>query len=640
MIQPGLERISQLLKNVQFPWKSIHVAGTNGKGSICHYASNLITRRKLKCGKFTSPHLVDRWDCITINNQPVDETLFRKIEKHYIELNLIAGIRASPFEILTATAFHIFNEERVHIGVVEVGMGGQQDATNILNNQAVSVISKIARDHQNFLGNTLEDIALHKAGILRPNVPYIINPNNEEYVKDVIDQHAKSIGAGPRLLHDSAELKQKLFNKSYWKLFVQPLRPFQEDNATLAVIAAKQAVESLDLDFRHFDLGNFLLNTRLHVNPGRLQRIRVPAVFGSYENPKGQEILVDGAHNPDAAKVLIDCVNKVHRRGYIEGLGRHPRVGWPVTWVLAMTEGKDASEYLRVLLRPGDHVITTTFGPVDGMPSVKPMDPEQLLQVAKSVQEGITGLAMPKDGAFRALLAAKHLTKNGWPVVLTGSLYLVGDFHREARARSSANYWYDPELEEDRKKIKVISREEQARVNRLLSSGHTDPLDQPSRNDEQRIAEREKGTSSREKRRVLQMQMENLDRELERIVAEEQQIRSDWVDPTKQNKEEDSQQLFEPTRGDEMKPKTIERPEEGGKLDEGKKLEESERPEESANSEQTGEAPKIRLFFQDDRKTRNHPVVQRERRHGKSPEVRILVGTRPRQKLEKKETSS
>lgn len=72
-----------------------------------------------------------------------------------------------------------------------------------------------------------------------------------------------------------------------------------------------------------------------------------------------------------------------------------------------------------------------------------------------------------------------------------------------------------------------------------------------------------------------------------------------------------------------MKPKTIERPEEGGKLDEGKKLEESERPEESANSEQTGEAPKIRLFFQDDRKTRNHPVVQRERRHGKSPEVRI-----------------
>jgi len=268
------------------------------------------------------------------------------------------------------------------------------------------------------------------------------------------------------------------------------------------------------------------LNTRLHVNPGRLQRIRVPAVFGSYDKPGGQEILVDGAHNPDAAKVLVDCVNKVNRRGYIEGSGHHPRFGWPVTWVLAMTEGKDASEYLRVLLQPGDHVIATTFGPVDGMPSVKPMDPEKLLDVAKSVQERITGLAMPKDGAFRALLAAKHLTKSGLPVVLTGSLYLVGDFHREARSRSSPNYWYDPELEEDRENIKAMSREEQARVNRLLSSGRTDPFDQPSRNDEQRIEERVKEPSSREKRRLLQMQMENLDQELERVVAEEQQIKT------------------------------------------------------------------------------------------------------------------
>ncbi|KAH7360009.1 Mur ligase [Pyrenochaeta sp. MPI-SDFR-AT-0127] len=468
MIQPGLERVGQLLKNVQFPWKAIHVAGTNGKGSICHYASSLLTRRLVKCGKFTSPHLVDRWDCISINEKPVNETLFRQIESHYMQLSQSEGINASPFEILTATAFHIFNEEKVQVGVVEVGMGGKLDATNILNNQAVSVISKIARDHQSFLGDTLEQIAQHKAGILRPNVPYVVNPVNEWNVNNVIEQYAKDIGAGPRLTGDTVELIETLYASPDWRRFSESLRPFQRDNVVLAIVAVKEIVASLGITLDNLEIGEMLVQLRKNVNPGRLQHLKVPPVFGKLDESE-REIMVDGAHNPDAAIALNDFVLKNERQRTILGESP-PKDGWPITWVLAMTEGKDAHQYLKLLLRPGDNVVTTSFGPVDGMPWVKSMDPKQLFAIAESVQPKITGLHMPTTGALRALCAARYVAGKTPPIVLTGSLYLVGDFHRELRSRSDHTWWTNPEQDEDRAMFEAIHEEERNRVDVALIS--------------------------------------------------------------------------------------------------------------------------------------------------------------------------
>ncbi|KAF1940775.1 FolC bifunctional protein [Clathrospora elynae] len=532
MIQPGLERIGQLLKNVQFPWKAIHVAGTNGKGSVCHYASTLLTRRKLRCGKFTSPHLVDRWDCISINEKPVDEILFRKIEKHYTQLSLKENISASPFEILTATAFHIFNEEKVDVGVVEVGMGGKLDSTNILQNQAVSVISKVARDHQGFLGNTLEEIALHKAGILRPNVPYIVNKANENNVKNVIREYAQEIGAGPLLNVDSPELQKALYSKQNWYRFSEPLLPFQRDNAVLALVAAKQTVESMGLEFTNFSIGKILWNARHHTNPGRLERVKVPPIFGEPDKEpsrnKGRPVLVDGAHNPDAARALNDYLHQKERHRRISGVTGPPRHGWPITWVLAMTEGKEARQFLEALLRPGDNVITTTFGPVDGMPWVKPMDPEKLLEVAKSKVPMLTGLAMPIDGALRALCAAKYMTDEAHPIVLTGSLYLVGEFHRELQTRSAKGWWFDPKFEDDRKMFRAMHKEERHRVNKLLSGPQPCSSDRvrslENKTNEGRTEGRENQKAEREKRRNIQEQIAALDLELERLRAEEQHI--------------------------------------------------------------------------------------------------------------------
>lgn len=457
--------------------------------------------------------------------------MFRKVEKHYQELSLRDGIGASPFEILTATAFHIFNQEQIKIGIVEVGMGGKEDATNLLNNQAVSVISKIARDHQNFLGNTLEEIALHKAGILRPQVPYIVNKQNENNVKLVIENYANTIGAGPLLSHQLPDFRKGRFSKLEWREFTKPLLPIHRDNVSIAAVAARQAVESIGLNFWPAEIVRFLFESRNTVNPGRTELVRVPLIFGQGKDIRGQPILVDGAHNPNAAKTLDEHVRVYHRRVKIKGEGYPGRAGWPVTWVLAMTEGKDAHGYCKVLLRPGDNVITTTFGPVDGMPSVKPMDPKQLLDIAMSVQPGVMGIAMPKEGALRALCAAKFITKPNRPVVLTGSLYLVGDFHRELRSRNSPHYWTAPKFKEDREIFQAILKEEEHRVNHWLSAHSRDPsIVQPAdafwedSGLNKHLREWNDPMFSRKKKRAIQEEMETLDREMESLAAEEQRI--------------------------------------------------------------------------------------------------------------------
>lgn len=465
-----------------------------------------------------------RWDCISVNGRPIDETLFRKIEKHYIQLSMNENINASPFEILTATAFHIFNELEVKIGIVEVGMGGKLDATNILSNQAVSVISKIARDHQGYLGETLEQIALHKAGILKPFVPYIVNPMNEWNVQDVIDSYAKDINAGPRLTADTLELREELYARKDWRSFAAPLQPFQRDNAALAIVAVQEAASFLGQDFKISNIAKMLVKLRRKANPGRFQYLQINPVFGNGRQ-LGRFILVDGAHNPDAAKALDEFVLHNEREKPVAGV-HYPQGGWPVTWVLAMTEGKDAHQYLQRLLKPGDNVITTSFGPVDGMPWVKAMDPKELLDIAKLVQPNITGFHMPEVGPLRALCAAKHITKLGHPIVLTGSLYLVGDLHRELRTRKGVEWWTADEHAIDRAILRKTHEEERYRVNHALSYRSVDVSKPDPVTDGTHsailTAKQQQQKDEREKRKQLQEEILALDQELERVAADGQ----------------------------------------------------------------------------------------------------------------------
>jgi folylpolyglutamate synthase/dihydrofolate synthase len=258
-----------------------------------------------------------RWDCITINDKPVAECDFIKVENHFMQLSKKEDINASEFELLTATAFELFNKNKVEVGVVEVGMGGKLDATNILNNQVVSVISMIALEHQNFLGDTLEEIAHHKAGILRPNTSYIVNPMNERYVHDAIDRYAEEIGAGPRVLPDTTALRKNLFSTKDWHEFADPLQPFQRDNAVLAYLAFLRVLEEGNKST--MDTAALLPHLETKQIAGRLQSLQVPAVFG---HDGTRKILVDGAHNENAAEALKDYVRH-NLRSRPSGMASH-----------------------------------------------------------------------------------------------------------------------------------------------------------------------------------------------------------------------------------------------------------------------------------------------------------------------------
>jgi folylpolyglutamate synthase/dihydrofolate synthase len=543
-----------------------------------------------------------------INDKPVPEEQFKNIEKHFIQLSKIENINASPFEILTATAFTCFNKANVRVGIVEVGMGGKLDATNILNNQAVSVIAKIARDHEAFLGNTLEEIAKHKAGILRPNVPYIVNPENEKHVQAVIDDYAKEIGAGPRLFCDTPALRKGLYSNKDWQAFARPLRPFQRDNAAMAIIAAKEAARNVGGEMLDDMIADELGKVRFRSIPGRLQQVTVPPVFGTI-NDVHKTIIVDGAHNRDAAIALSEFVTNRGRRRFIADKQQRSE-GWPVTWVLAMTDGKDAQGYLRAILKPGDKVITTSFGPVDGMPWVKPMDPKALFQVAQSVRPDITGFAMPKDGTIRALCAAKHLTEDDFPIVLTGSLYLVGDFYREMDGKTGKSYWLRPYIfNDERPKIRAINREERIRVRQFYRGQSIDVVEQTSDevSDEETDAERHKRVNT---------ELEAVDQQIDLLRIEQEQ--ASGKKPTLSTSIDDIHWDDEPSTQNKIRriswPST-ENPPPSDRPFPGKFKELRERPKKfraSSSDEEMDEnrGPRIHMHFSDE-KTQDRRMMRR-----------------------------
>lgn len=401
----GLDRIKAVLTNLGNPHHHvpiIHIAGTNGKGSVCAYLSSILTAAGYRTGRYTSPHLVHWTERICINNEPISwEDLQTSLDA--VE-NAISteGPVPTQFEVFTAAAWQYFAAQKVDIAVVEVGLGGRLDATNVCDSPLVTVIVSIGRDHWQRLGNTLAKIAGEKAGILKPGVPAIAAPLPTE-AADVItqraaEQHApltwvtpatevtstakstvKSPDDVPHLSYDGIEYPQIL------------LGDHQRTNSACA-IAAIQALRAQGWSISDDAITTGMSTVRW---PGRLQKTQW----------QGHELLIDGAHNTDAARSL---------RAYIDRT--YPQRA--ITWLMGMLQTKDHADIFRVLLRPGDRL---HLSPVPGHLST---EPEELAAIANNICPTIANTQIHTDLGQALPAATQHQ-----PVVFCGSLYLIGHFY-------------------------------------------------------------------------------------------------------------------------------------------------------------------------------------------------------------------
>lgn len=302
-IKLGLERMEIILKafnNPENSFECIHIAGTNGKGSTCTIMEKILLEDKRKViGKYTSPHLFSYTERISVNGENISEVelnqIISLINKKDAELNL--GL--TEFEILTAAAFIYFKKKNVDIAILETGLGGRLDATNVIKKPLISVITSISFDHKERLGDTIEKIAFEKAGILKKGsiCTFLKTNNGFETLKN------EAIKKGAIFIEDDLDVTvENNIAKINGEDFEFNLNgDFQKENLKLALLA----INSLDFKIKKETIKNALKNVSW--------RFRMDKI-----NYKGKNLLIDSCHNPDGARVLAEYLKKYEKNKKIK----------------------------------------------------------------------------------------------------------------------------------------------------------------------------------------------------------------------------------------------------------------------------------------------------------------------------------
>ncbi len=393
-----IKKLMDLLGNPQSTYPVIHVAGTKGKGSTAAFIDSVLQTAGYKVGLYTSPHLHDYTERIQINRIPIShDSLVNEVE--FIKKLLPEVPEITTFEITTAIAFRFFAENKIDVAVVEVGLGGRLDATNIVD-PVISVITSLSYDHMNILGDTIEKIAAEKAGIIKDNRPVVIAPQVYKQVYPVIEQLAD--------LHQSKVLKvEEIYNylsethslsgqeltiqrnghpDESLKLSLQLLGYHQVENAATAFCALNELKQ----------LGFKIDNNQICEG---FEKTYWPCRFEVVS--KSPLTIIDSAHNSDSAQKLSNAIR--------EYLGAKK-----VTLIFGVSEDKDVKGMLDFLLPISDVIIMTK--------SIHPraMSPQQL----KLAAEEYSRSAFVCETIEEALMTARKL-KNNNVIVVTGSLFVA-----------------------------------------------------------------------------------------------------------------------------------------------------------------------------------------------------------------------
>lgn len=364
--------------------KAIHVAGTNGKGSVCAFIDSILRTKGHRVGLFTSPYLVRFNDRIRINNEAMSDAHLIAYTEKIKQATLQVPVQMCRFAFITAIMFLYFADQAVDYAVIEVGLGGLNDATHFCH-PVVSVITSISKDHTAILGKTLHEIARQKAGIIKSGVP-IVSVRQRLDVMRVIGDTARqknaplTITAKPRGVRAMADGTEFIYRGVPYKTSL--CGAYQSNNAAAALEAAGCLGIKLDASVQAA-----VMQTRWE---GRLQVIcNQPFV------------LVDGAHNPDAARKLA---------GYLKTMkGRK-------IFITGMADDKDVDTCVKTFAKLAHSVYTV------GIDSPRSMQPEKLLELYKRAGVGGEAFANVKQ-ALQAALAVHAQDK----IIICGSLYLVGE---------------------------------------------------------------------------------------------------------------------------------------------------------------------------------------------------------------------
>jgi dihydrofolate synthase/folylpolyglutamate synthase len=293
----GLERIShilELLENPQDNLKIIHVAGTNGKGSVCSMLSSILAQTGYTTGLYTSPHIVDYTERIKINNKDISREDFSALFEQIHEISQKNDIHLTEFEILTAMAFEYFSKQNTDIVILETGLGGRLDATNVVKSTILSIITSIDKDHEDRLGDTIDKIAYEKSGIIKENKPVITVENNNGI--ETIQKIAEEKNSPFIKVKNDFEIVDKKNNilSNDQESYELALRGVWNTENLALVISAVNILKKNGFSCSEKDLRHALKNTSWQ---SRFQ-------FISEKN-----ILIDGAHNPASAQKLRESLD-------------------------------------------------------------------------------------------------------------------------------------------------------------------------------------------------------------------------------------------------------------------------------------------------------------------------------------------
>ena len=410
----SLDRIRRLLEVLGDPHLKlppvIHVAGTNGKGSATAFCRALLEAQGLSVHVHTSPHLVRWHERYRIGvkggrGQIVDDAMFADALRRVAEAN--GGKPITVFEILTAVTFILFSEQPADVVVLEVGLGGRFDATNVVEKPAVCIVQPISLDHQAYLGDRVELIAAEKAGIMKRGVPVVIGHQEFDGAKDVLISTAERLGC-PLAVFAQDFLAYEEFGRLVYQdefgLMDLPLPRLpgrhQIGNAATAIRAVKAAGYSVTEEIAE--------KAMLSVEwPGRLQKLTEGRLVE--RAPAGAEIWLDGGHNPGAGEVIAEAMAAMEER--------QPR---PLHLVIGMINTKDPIGFFRAFVDIAHNVYTV---PITG--SDVGLDPVALAQSA--AEAGLK--ALPMESLAQALDAIRERSEGGNPprIMIGGSLYLAGN---------------------------------------------------------------------------------------------------------------------------------------------------------------------------------------------------------------------